>query len=170
MVLDEVITDVPSLVRAAQAGGMEAINLKIARVGGLTHAKLLRDLAQALGIRVTVEDMWGGDIVTAAGNVYAINSAGVITENGVDAFRHLRSRVFVASRALGELHLLGMRICLYPGVTIGATQSGVHAVFEFGSVDVQAATGRRFHTGLAMADQAVLIGGREWMGKAQACD
>ncbi len=66
MVLDEIITDVPSLLRAAGAGAMEAVNLKIARVGGLTRAKLLRDLAQALGIAVTVEDMWGGDIVTAA--------------------------------------------------------------------------------------------------------
>jgi L-alanine-DL-glutamate epimerase-like enolase superfamily enzyme len=66
MVLDEVITDVPSLLRAAGAGAMEAVNLKIARVGGLTRAKLMRDLAQALGIAVTVEDMWGGDIVTAA--------------------------------------------------------------------------------------------------------
>jgi len=66
MVLDEVITDVPSFLRAAGAGGMEAINLKIAKVGGLTRAKQIRDLAQTLGIRVTVEDMWGGDIVTAA--------------------------------------------------------------------------------------------------------
>jgi cis-L-3-hydroxyproline dehydratase len=66
MVLDEVIVDVPSFLRAARAGGMEAINLKIGRVGGLMNAKLIRDLAAALGIRVTVEDMWGGDIVTAA--------------------------------------------------------------------------------------------------------
>ncbi len=66
MVLDEVITDVPSFLRAAREGAMEAINLKIGRVGGLAPAKLLRDLAGALGIRVTVEDMWGGDIVTSA--------------------------------------------------------------------------------------------------------
>ena len=39
-VLDEVITDVAALVEAAQAGGMEAINLKLNRVGGLTNAKL----------------------------------------------------------------------------------------------------------------------------------
>jgi L-alanine-DL-glutamate epimerase-like enolase superfamily enzyme len=66
MILDEVITDVPSFLRAAHEGAMEAINLKIGRVGGLAPARLLRDLAGALGIRVTVEDMWGGDIVTAA--------------------------------------------------------------------------------------------------------
>jgi len=66
MVLDEVITDVPSLLRAAQAGGMEAINLKISKVGGLTRAKLMRDLADSLGLRLTIEDTWGGDLVTAA--------------------------------------------------------------------------------------------------------
>ncbi|HYM71165.1 MAG TPA: mandelate racemase/muconate lactonizing enzyme family protein [bacterium] len=66
MILDEVITDVPSFLRAAGAGGMEAINLKIAKVGGLARARLIRDLAESLGIRVTIEDMWGGDIVTAA--------------------------------------------------------------------------------------------------------
>ena len=48
-VLDEVITDVDALVEAAQAGGMEAINLKINRVGGLTKAKLVRDVAVELG-------------------------------------------------------------------------------------------------------------------------
>ena len=45
---------------------MEAFNLKISKVGGLTKAKLMRDLAVALGLRVTIEDTWGGDLVTAA--------------------------------------------------------------------------------------------------------
>jgi cis-L-3-hydroxyproline dehydratase len=66
MVLDEVITDVPSLLRAAAAGGLEAFNLKVSKVGGLTKARLMRDLADALGLRVTLEDTWGGDLVTAA--------------------------------------------------------------------------------------------------------
>ena len=66
MVLDEVITDVPTLLRAYQAGGLEAFNLKLSKVGGLTPAKLLRDLADALGLRVTIEDTWGGDLTTAA--------------------------------------------------------------------------------------------------------
>ncbi len=66
IVLDEIITDVHSLLRAFQAGAMEAINLKISKVGGLTRARLLRDLAAALGVRMTIEDTWGGDVVTAA--------------------------------------------------------------------------------------------------------
>src|SRR4029077_20919985 len=65
-VLDEVITDVAALVEAAHAGGMEAINLKLNRVGGLTNAKLVRDVAVELGIRLTIEDRWGGDLTSAA--------------------------------------------------------------------------------------------------------
>jgi L-alanine-DL-glutamate epimerase-like enolase superfamily enzyme len=66
MVLDECIRDVHSLLRAYEAKAMEAFNLKISKVGGLSHAKLMRDLAVRLGLRVTIEDAWGGDLVTAA--------------------------------------------------------------------------------------------------------
>jgi L-alanine-DL-glutamate epimerase-like enolase superfamily enzyme len=66
MVLDEVISDVSTLLRAHQAGGMDAINLKISKVGGLTRARQLRDLCETLGLSLTIEDTWGGDIATAA--------------------------------------------------------------------------------------------------------
>ena len=45
---------------------MEAINLKISKLGGLTRARQIRELAETLGIRLTIEDTWGGDLVTAA--------------------------------------------------------------------------------------------------------
>ncbi len=66
MVLDEVVTDLESLVRCHQARAMDAINLKISRVGGLGPARTMRDVAAGLGLKVTVEDTWGGDLVTAA--------------------------------------------------------------------------------------------------------
>ena len=66
MVLDEVISDVSTLLRAHQAGAMDAINLKISKVGGLTRARQLRDLCETLGLSLTIEDTWGGDIATAA--------------------------------------------------------------------------------------------------------
>jgi L-alanine-DL-glutamate epimerase-like enolase superfamily enzyme len=66
MVLDESIRDVQTLLRAWHAGGLEALNLKLAKVGGLTRARVIRDLAEALGLRLTVEDTWGGDVTTAA--------------------------------------------------------------------------------------------------------
>ena len=65
MVLDEVITDLHALLRAAEAHAMDQINLKVSRVGGLLPARLLRDTAVALGIRLMIEDTWGGDIVSA---------------------------------------------------------------------------------------------------------
>ena len=64
--LDEVIQDVPTLLRAAQAGAMDAVNLKVSKVGGLTRARQLRELCETLGIALTIEDTWGGDLATAA--------------------------------------------------------------------------------------------------------
>ncbi|MCY3769294.1 MAG: mandelate racemase/muconate lactonizing enzyme family protein [Gammaproteobacteria bacterium] len=66
MVLDEVITDVNTLLDAFHENGMEAVNLKISKFGGLTGSKLVRDIAGQLGLRMTIEDTWGGDLVTAA--------------------------------------------------------------------------------------------------------
>ena len=66
MSLDEVIVDAGTLAQACAAEAMEAINLKVGRVGGLTAARAMRDLAAALGVRATIEDSWGGDVVTAA--------------------------------------------------------------------------------------------------------
>jgi cis-L-3-hydroxyproline dehydratase len=66
MVLDEVIIDLPTLVRAAADEAMDQVNLKVSRVGGLLPARAMRDVAVALGIRLMIEDSWGGDLVTAA--------------------------------------------------------------------------------------------------------
>jgi L-alanine-DL-glutamate epimerase-like enolase superfamily enzyme len=45
---------------------MDVINLKISKVGGLTKARQIRDLCVSLGLAMTIEDSWGGDITTAA--------------------------------------------------------------------------------------------------------
>jgi L-alanine-DL-glutamate epimerase-like enolase superfamily enzyme len=66
MVLDEVITDMPALARAVGENAMDQVNLKISRVGGLTKARAIRDAAVEFGVRLMIEDTWGGDIVTAA--------------------------------------------------------------------------------------------------------
>ena len=65
-ILDEVIDDVNMLTRAISDGAMDIINLKISKVGGLTKAKLMRDICISHGIAMTIEDTWGGDITTAA--------------------------------------------------------------------------------------------------------
>jgi L-alanine-DL-glutamate epimerase-like enolase superfamily enzyme len=64
-VLDEVIDGVATLMRAHADDAMDIVNLKISKVGGLTKAKLMRDLCIASGTPMTIEDSWGGDIVTA---------------------------------------------------------------------------------------------------------
>ena len=65
-VLDEVIRGVEPLLLAHRQGAMDVVNLKISRLGGLTKAKGVRDLCQSLGIAMTLEDSWGGDVTTAA--------------------------------------------------------------------------------------------------------
>ena len=65
-VLDECIDGLRPLLRTHQDGAADAVNLKISKLGGLTPARQARDLCAALGIAMTVEDSWGGDVVTAA--------------------------------------------------------------------------------------------------------
>jgi L-alanine-DL-glutamate epimerase-like enolase superfamily enzyme len=75
IILDEVITDVSSLLHAYAAGAMEGVNLKLNRVGGLGRARLLREICEHLGLGVTVEDSWGGDVTTAAVSHLAATTA-----------------------------------------------------------------------------------------------
>lgn len=65
-VLDEVIDDLSMVLRGVSDQAMDVVNLKISKVGGLTKARQIRDLCVSLGIAMTIEDTWGGDIVTAA--------------------------------------------------------------------------------------------------------
>jgi L-alanine-DL-glutamate epimerase-like enolase superfamily enzyme len=65
MVLDESVVTVADLFAARDAGAL-SVNLKISRCGGLARTVQMRDLAQELGMSVSLEDMWGGDIITAA--------------------------------------------------------------------------------------------------------
>ncbi len=64
-VMDEVIDTPNTLVRGIAEDAMDVINLKISKVGGLSRARLMRDLCVAHGIPMTIEDTWGGDITTA---------------------------------------------------------------------------------------------------------
>jgi L-alanine-DL-glutamate epimerase-like enolase superfamily enzyme len=65
-VLDEVIDSVDVLIRARADLAMDVVNIKISKFGGLTKARQARDLCVSLGVAMTLEDSWGGDIVTAA--------------------------------------------------------------------------------------------------------
>jgi L-alanine-DL-glutamate epimerase-like enolase superfamily enzyme len=65
-VLDEVVDSLEMVVEGVRDQAMDVINLKISKVGGLTKARQIRDLSVSLGIALTIEDTWGGDIITAA--------------------------------------------------------------------------------------------------------
>ena len=66
LVLDENIDGLPILLRANSKQAMDVVNIKISKFGGLTKARQARDLCVSLGIAMTIEDSWGGDIITAA--------------------------------------------------------------------------------------------------------
>lgn len=65
-VLDENIDGLDVLLRAKSDLAMDVVNLKISKLGGLTKIKQARDLCVSMGIAMTLEDSWGGDIATAA--------------------------------------------------------------------------------------------------------
>jgi cis-L-3-hydroxyproline dehydratase len=65
-ILDENIDDISILLRARADLAMDVVNLKISKLGGLTKIKQARDLCVSMGIAMTLEDSWGGDIATAA--------------------------------------------------------------------------------------------------------
>jgi L-alanine-DL-glutamate epimerase-like enolase superfamily enzyme len=65
-VLDEVIDSIHAILRAAADRAMDVVNIKISKFGGLTKARQARDLCIDLGLAMTLEDSWGGDMVTTA--------------------------------------------------------------------------------------------------------
>lgn len=65
-ILDEVIDNIEVLIRGISDDAMDIINLKVSKVGGLTKARVIRDICVASGIPMTIEDAWGGDFTTAA--------------------------------------------------------------------------------------------------------
>jgi cis-L-3-hydroxyproline dehydratase len=65
-ILDEVIDSIDPLLRGHADRAMDVVNIKISKFGGLTRARQARDLCVSLGIAMTIEDSWGGDITTAA--------------------------------------------------------------------------------------------------------
>ncbi len=65
-VMDEHIDGMAVLLKAHADRATDVVNIKISKFGGLTRARQARDLCVSLGIAMTIEDSWGGDITTAA--------------------------------------------------------------------------------------------------------
>lgn len=64
--LDEAIKTADDLFRAIADDACDTVCVKIAKQGGLTKARLIRDICAARGLPMTVEDVWGGEIASAA--------------------------------------------------------------------------------------------------------
>jgi len=65
-ILDESMDSFPALQRACADRAMDVVNIKISKMGGISRARQARDFLCTQGIALTIEDTWGGDIVTAA--------------------------------------------------------------------------------------------------------
>ena len=74
MILDECVLSVEDLVRAKVVVGATGVNIKPGRLGGFTNARAVRDTAQGLGMTFTVDDTWGGALVTAQNSHLAASS------------------------------------------------------------------------------------------------
>jgi L-alanine-DL-glutamate epimerase-like enolase superfamily enzyme len=66
IIFDELADDLGVILRLHRDGAAQAITFKIARFGGLTKARFMRDLCVALKIPMHIQDPWGSSVVTAA--------------------------------------------------------------------------------------------------------
>jgi L-alanine-DL-glutamate epimerase-like enolase superfamily enzyme len=65
LMIDESAKQPSDVLDALSAGCADAINLKPVRVGGLTKAALIRDLAETAGLMILVDEPQGADLATA---------------------------------------------------------------------------------------------------------
>lgn len=72
--LDEQLKTVDDLLQAGVDNACDVACIKISKMGGLTKSRFARDYCTFLGIPMTVEDVWGGEIVTAALGHLAIST------------------------------------------------------------------------------------------------
>ncbi len=72
------------MLRAIADGLVDGITIKLARVGGLTKAKLIRDIAIARNLKITIEDTGGAQIDTAAYCGLLLSTPALLRQHTVD--------------------------------------------------------------------------------------
>ena len=65
IILDESVKDVAAVLKAREDGVADAITMKINNVGGLSKARLVRDLCAELALPLIIQDSWGSQITDA---------------------------------------------------------------------------------------------------------
>lgn len=63
---DESTTSAAVVLDALGQGQCDGLGMKLTRVGGITPMLGVRDMAVARGVKFSVDDSWGGDIIAAA--------------------------------------------------------------------------------------------------------
>ena len=66
LMLDEIVATPEDLFRVLRDDGADALNIKIARVGGLTKARRLRDISADAGLALSIQDTGGAEVAFAA--------------------------------------------------------------------------------------------------------
>ena len=66
MILDEVLDSPSDLARALDDDALDGMVIKVTHAGGLTPARILRDMCAAHGIKMRLEDTAGSEITRAA--------------------------------------------------------------------------------------------------------
>jgi L-alanine-DL-glutamate epimerase-like enolase superfamily enzyme len=104
-ILDEIMETAGDVVRGVADGAMDVINLKISRVGGLTRARMIRDLCVACGIAMTIEDTWGSDVATAAiaHLAHSTPPAALFSSTDFNSYTTVSTADGAPKRALGHL-------------------------------------------------------------------
>ncbi len=74
LILDECIVTMTDLMQGRHVAGAGAVNIKPSRVGGFTRARALRDAAQGLRMKFTIDDTWGGSLTSAQNSHLAASS------------------------------------------------------------------------------------------------
>lgn len=84
LILDETIDSVEALLRALADSLVDGITIKLARVGGLSKARLIRDIAVARNLKITIEDTGGAEIDTAAYSGLMLSTPQGLRQHTVD--------------------------------------------------------------------------------------
>lgn len=64
--LDESAADLADVLRAIASGACDGFAFKLTRAGGIGRMRAIRDVCSARSLPHTINDAWGGDIISAA--------------------------------------------------------------------------------------------------------
>jgi len=66
LILDESATDLGVVLRAYQDGILDGLNLKLAKVGGLSKMRVIRDVCAALNVPMEIQDSSWSELACVA--------------------------------------------------------------------------------------------------------